>query len=442
MAKKKRKNINIAKPPKETSRKQQERCYIIAKRMLPLFDLDPSLLDDFTKKQKQLLCGLVFEYPSIKAEKEKTVPGRIVRRIRDEMFEFMRTHYFGNAEHGITYMDFTIYGFAFYTLLHNHIDEGTFTGTPQEATAQKIYEKMENSELFKEEGFSALQNHLMYQTRSLSRVNFRVYGFNQEWEDSRTKIAANGYITMQLRIRLTVQDCETKMFTYKNIERKAFRLIYTADGEEKTQGAVIKRNKIYPYAKEDEKLNIYIQSHALNRYKQRVDILDPSERNYHIQQILITEQKIVRFENQNLIACTLDNAIIGYFTYFTRDSDMIVNTFLPITTENTPEGKKIRDLLLLGNEDIVFWGMDKLSFYATIDFEQIQTLKEVLINSDLWETKMAVDKAIQKKGEITIDTNRTLFVKNYIDKHEKYRTEMLLSGKFLNKEDDESTIPC
>jgi hypothetical protein len=429
MAKKKRKKIKVNQPPKEVSRKQQERSYIIAKRMLPLFDLEPALLDVFTKKQKQLLCGLAFDYPSVKAEKEKTVPGRFVKKIREEMIRFMRTNYYGSSEHGITHMDFTMYGYAFYTMLHTHIDKGTFTGTPQEETAKLICGKIEESELI---NYSALKEHLMYQTRSISRVNFRVYGFNYDWEESRTKVTADGYITMQMKIRLTVQDCETKMFNYKNIERKAFRLIYTADGDEKTQGAVINKNKIFPYGKEDEKFNIYIQSHALNRYKQRVDILEPPELNYQIQQILITEQKIIRFENQNLIACTLDNAIIGYFTYFLRESDMIINTFLPITTENTPEGKKLRDLLLLSNEDIVFLGMDKLSFYATIDFEQIPALKQVLINSDLWNTKTAIDSALQKKGEITIDMNSTLFVKKFMDKHERYRAEMLLSDNVKN----------
>jgi hypothetical protein len=223
------------------------------------------------------------------------------------------------------------------------------------------------------------------------------------------------------------------MFTYKKYDRKAFRLIYTADGDEKARGAVINRDKIFPNAKEDEKLNIYIQSHALNRYKQRVDILEPAERNYHIQQTLITEQKVISFEKQHFLACTLDDAIIGYFTYFIRESDMIVNTFLPITSEQIPEGKKLRELLLFTNEDMVYLGMDKLSFFTLIDFEQIPTLKQALINSDIWKTKIAVDNVIQKKGEIKIDMNKTLFVKKFIDKQEQYRAEISLSDEFVKK---------
>ena len=436
MANKKRKKMKAAKPPKEISRSQQERSFIIAKKMMPLFDIDPALLDVFTKKQKQLLCGLIFEYPSIKAEKENTIPRRFVLKIRDDMFQFMKTHYMGNPEHGLTFLDFTIYGYAFCTLLRTYVESGTFTGTPQEETAKLIFERIEKSKLFNDEGYFGLYNHLMYQTRSYSQVNFRLYGFNYAWEDKHTKRTADGYVAQQMKIRLTVQNCETKMFTYKNIERKAFRLIYTADGEKTARGAVISRNKINPYAKEDEKLNIYIQSHALNRYKQRVDILEPRERNYHIQQELITGQKVIRFEKQNFLACTLDNATIGYFTYFTRENDLIVNTFLPVTSENTPEGKKLRDLLVLSKEDIVYMGMDKLSFYATIDFEQIRSLKQALIDSGIWKTKIAIDNTIQKNGEIKIDVNKTLFVKKFMDKHEQYRAEMLLSDKLTAPHDE------
>jgi hypothetical protein len=98
MAKKKRKNIQIAKPPKEISRSQQERSFIVAKKMLPLFDHEPNLLDVFTKKQKQLLFGLIFESPNVKAEKDNTVPRRFVVKIRDEMLRFMKTNYFGNPK--------------------------------------------------------------------------------------------------------------------------------------------------------------------------------------------------------------------------------------------------------------------------------------------------------------------------------------------------------
>ena len=428
MAKKKRKNIQVAKPPKEISRTQQERCYLTAKKMLQLFGLDPNLLEVFTKKQKQSLFGIIFEFPSVKAEKENTVPRRFVNKIREEMLQFMKTHYFGNPEHGVTYMDFTIYGYAFYNLLSNLLDENKFAGTSQEETAKLICETIENSELYTNEGFSDLQNFLIHQTRSYSQVNFRLYGFNISWEPVHTKMTVDGLTTIQMRIQITVQNCETKMFEYKNIERKAFRLIYTADGDEKARGAVIKREKIYPDAKEDENLNIYIQSHALNRFKQRVDILDPRERNYLIQKVLITEQKVVRFEKNVLLTCTLDDCTpIGYFTFFIRGCDLVVNTFLPLISANMPEGKILSELLTLTNKDFEYLGADKLNFFTTIDFEQIPALKQALIDADLWKTKLLLDKEIQNEGEIAMDMNKTKFVKQFLDKHEQYRNEMSLS---------------
>ena len=426
MAKKKRKNIKIAKSPKEMSRTKQERSYIMVKKMMPIFDLEPDIFDIFTKRQKQLLFGLIFEFPSVKNEKENTIPRLYLNKIRDDMLYFMKTSYFGNPECGFTYMDFTIYGYAFYILLSTFLEKGTFNGTPQEEIAKRICDTIENSELFNKEGYYALHKYLLYQTRSYSQVNYRLYGFTLAWDEARAKMTVDSFTTMQMKIQLTVQDCETKMFRYNNIDRKAFRMIYTADGAKKARGAVIKKNKIYPDAKDDEELNIYIQSHALNRYKQRVDILEARERNYYIQHVLITDQLVIRYEKQNLLACMLDNAIIGYFTYFIKECDMVVNTFIPITSENTPEGKKLRNILILNNDDIVFLGMDKLSFYSMIDFEQIPTMKQALIDSEIWKTKLVVDNVIINLGNKIIDEKKTKFVKQYLEKNEQYRTEMLL----------------
>ena len=81
MAKKKRNKAKVTGIKKDFSRTDQERSYIIAKKLLRLFDLDPELLNVFTKKQKQKLFSYGYETPSIKAEKENTVPRRFMKEI-------------------------------------------------------------------------------------------------------------------------------------------------------------------------------------------------------------------------------------------------------------------------------------------------------------------------------------------------------------------------
>ena len=186
-------------------------------------------------------------------------------------------------------------------------------------------------------------------------------------------------------------------------------------------GATIQQKKFFSNAKEDENLNIYIQSHALHRFKERVDIFEPAYRNYLIQEVLIFEQIVIPFGRHFLLSCTIGGTSpIGYFTYFISGYDLVINTFLPLTSEGTPEGESLCKLLPLSKEDFNYLGMDKISFYSTIDFEQIPLLKNAFINSGIWKTKIAIeevfDDTLFEKETPSIDMNKTMFVKNFFDK--------------------------
>jgi hypothetical protein len=74
-------------------------------------------------------------------------------------------------------------------------------------------------------------------------------------------------------------------------------------------------------------------------------------------------------------------------------------------------------------EEIIYLGMDKLSFYITVDFEQIPILKQALVDSNIWATKLVLDEQFLDGKEITEEhklkvQNKTNFVKNFFDKRE------------------------
>jgi hypothetical protein len=418
-------NIAMKRPSHLTvSRSQLERLYIAAQKMLRHFDLDPVLLNVFSKKQKQILLSTVFEFPSIKAEKEKTVPRKYVENIRENLVKYMKTNYFGNPENQLTYMDFAVYGLAFYFAVIIQVNRKRFMGTAQEETVNQIYEKFSKTKIINEDTFEKMFEYLVFQTRSYSQVNFRLYGFNCEFDEIHGKKNSIADINpLQIKIKLTAQNCETKLFTHRNIERKAFRLLHTADGNHKATITVILRSKIFPDtipADSDDYFSIYIQSHVLHRFKERVDIFDPKYRNFLIQYSFTAGQKVVFCEKQILLACTIESAAtIGYFTFFLKGDDIVINTFIPLMSEITPEGKKLHELLPLEKEDIIYLGMDKISFLTEIDFEQIPALKQILVDSNIWKTKEVLDSTWLKDispVKRNIDMNKTIFVKNFFDK--------------------------
>ena len=433
MSKKKRNKPPTVVMKKSISHVQLERCHVIARKVLRHFELDPDLLGYFSKKQKHILFRTIYETPSVKPEKENTVPRQYVENIRREVLIFLKTNYFGNPENQLTFMELATYGLGFFMTLYMQVDNGIYVGTPQEEIAQRIYDRIKDEQIF-ETGFEKLFVELTYQTRTYSQVNFRLYGFTYDWKSVNSKTF--GALPMQMQIRLTVENCKWKMFTHHNIERKAYQLILPARGLMEPTWAIIRKEKIFPKANPDEDLNIFIQSHVLHRLKERLDTFEPPLRNFFIQYALTHGQLVVtNDEKQKLLACTVyNNRPLGYFTFFIQGEDIVINTFIPLASENTPEGKKFHELLPLSKEEMSYLGMDKLSFFAKVDFERIPVLKQAFITSGIWNTKLELDRMIDtsalEEGETPIDEQKTMFVKSFFDKIEQHR-----STEYVNDSD-------
>ena len=430
MAKKKKHQPQKSATNFTVSRTHQERCYIVAKKVLLHFDLEPDLIDVFTKKQKQSLLMLCFDPPTVKPKKERTVPRQYLRNIQTDMIQFMKSTFFGNPENQLTYMELAIYGFSFLVNLSNMIERDRIIhGTPQEEAAKKIYEKYDKTK-FCNESFIEILDNVWYKTKCYSRINFRFYGFEFTFEH----FEKTGGTSMKPTVLITAQECETKKFTYKGIERKAFRILNTADGWHEPSQATVHRNLIFPNAKDDELLNIYVQSHVLHRLKERLDAFDPSITNLLIQYAFTRGLKVVTFEKQTLFSCLIEDALpVGYFTFFINGADIVINTFIPLASPNTPEGKILHELLPLDKDAVVYLGMDKVSFFLDIDFEQIPTLKQALIDSNIWQTKLVLDR-VYEQGALTennfvISKSKTMFVKQYFDKLKEHSSDKLFKKK-------------
>ena len=405
-------------------RAQQEQCYRIAKKVLRHFELDPALLEVYTKKQKEKLFRVFFEPPIVKPDKERTVPRQYVRVIHAKLYQFMKNNFYGKPENQLTHMDFAVYGLSFLLNLSNMYkrDNLFLPGTPQGDAAKLIHETC-NFQHVIHHGFNDALSEVWYLTKGFSKVNFRLYGF--KYEHDAIHFPCRCCTGLKMTIRLTAQDSESKKFKYNNIERRAFRLVFIGAGNYLASKVTIARKDVFPSAKEEERLNIYIQSHVLHRFKERLDAFSPENRNLLIQDSLINFPQLVSRDKQKMFRCFInDEYPIGYFTFFIQDNDLVINTFLPIASENTLEGKKLHQLLPLSKEEIVYLGMDKVSFFLNVDFEQIPVLKQALIDSGIWQIKVELDDLFgtgETDVEYPIDANKTKFVKDFFDKLQEHR---------------------
>jgi len=123
-------------------------------------------------------------------------------------------------------------------------------------------------------------------------------------------------------------------------------------------------------------LKVYIQQHALDRLKERVG-------NYFsdISYILVIEsllERPIHSDNGRLLFPFMNSrSKLGYLSAVITGDKLVVLTFLFITNNGTPEGKRLHDLIGLQKEDKKYLGIDKLSTFIRSDIGQNEKLKDL-----------------------------------------------------------------
>jgi len=85
------------KKKRKPSPQEMQQVYLVAKKLMLHFELDPKLLDVFTKKQKEKLYHIYYITPIIKSQKERTVPRQYIRNINNDAYQFIKTTYYGKT---------------------------------------------------------------------------------------------------------------------------------------------------------------------------------------------------------------------------------------------------------------------------------------------------------------------------------------------------------
>jgi hypothetical protein len=438
VSKKKKKKVqtvsqrNFALPGKHSATLLNS-CYETAQRILQSLGDDESTFDIFTKRQKQEIFRILVSPPRIVAMPGHKVPKQYIRHIQDELIMLMKRTYF-DEESGITWMDMATVGHSLLLIFATE----SFTATlpsPQKEAAGRLHKLFEDNEIF-----MRLQNTITQDVKfsllKLSQPNFRIYG-----QDLGGRPFLTNKTNLQPVVRITAHECQSLRFKYRNVERTAFRVAMGQFLSVPYTGATIVLSKILPGTKRDRTLNIYIQSHAIHRFKERVDTLDPAYRNQLFVLSLMLVQKVVRAPNgTQLIACIIPveggEKTIGYFAFTIEGQNLLVLTLLPLLSYNVPEGRILYERLRLSPEELKFLGMDKLSFFFEVDIEQIPLLKKVLYDELKLDYVRTVYNSFRSKNA-SFNEKRTLFVKNFFRKLEERSLDDNANVAEINVSDDE-----
>lgn len=139
------------------------------------------------------------------------------------------------------------------------------------------------------------------------------------------------------------------------------------------------------YQKDKKELDVYIQSHAIKRLGQRLDLLDRPAVNYILWKNTNTLTEFVFHRGYLLLPVNVYETKIGYLLADVVEGVLLFKTFLFITHNFTPEGDKLRKLSGLGKEDISYWKIDRLSTFIKFDENKYPALTDLFKDAGLEE---------------------------------------------------------
>lgn len=131
----------------------------------------------------------------------------------------------------------------------------------------------------------------------------------------------------------------------------------------------------------DVPVHIYIQQHAINKLQERIDIT-PGILYFGLGGSFMDEHiSYVKKDNYSLVAYFLSEQKVGYLLCKWCDNKILITTFLFLTNDGTPEGKKLRELLLLEKADKAYLGIDTMPHFNSYHFEKDEWLSNLFIEA-------------------------------------------------------------
>lgn len=173
-------------------------------------------------------------------------------------------------------------------------------------------------------------------------------------------------------------------------------------------------------------LDIFIQSHALARLKERLDLLDQEAINYALWENTHIISQFVSYNGYLFLPFKVFGIKIGYLVANVADDKLLFRTFLFITHNTSPEGVRLKKLTGLGKEDITYWKIDRLSTFVKFNEEKYPGLIQLFRKAGL-ETLFEL-----RNKEFTIDSMQAANLDGLVEYINRGKNEFKLMNLSLD----------
>ncbi|PWE00206.1 hypothetical protein [Marinilabilia rubra] len=196
-------------------------------------------------------------------------------------------------------------------------------------------------------------------------------------------IVENGAPKLVFYLSVSAYPAREYGFTLGGIYRPAYRLGYGSLGGQ-LEWVNISRDQVKDHYKgEKQEIEVFIQSHALHRIKERLDYFNDILLNYWIFWNTIKLKGIQSYKDYLLIPFEVFDIKVGYFAATILDEKLLIRSFLFLTHSSTPEGDKLKELTGLGKYDVSYWRIDRYSTFMGLKEKEYPHLKELFSQAGL-----------------------------------------------------------
>ncbi len=163
----------------------------------------------------------------------------------------------------------------------------------------------------------------------------------------------------------------------------------------------------------DQNYSIYLQSHAINRLKERLDCVNEGILYSFILKSFNNLNYYKASDGNYLFEYSLNNEKVGYLKGELVEDKILIRTFLFLTNNGTPEGEKLHQNIGILKEDKKYLAIDKLSTFIHSDLNDNIRLKKLFIDSGC-ESLFNVDKNMGFLDDEIEDKTIADFIEKYL----------------------------
>lgn len=202
---------------------------------------------------------------------------------------------------------------------------------------------------------------------------------------------SNDSVGLQYQIIVTQHQPEKQKFLLSDNVRPAFRIGWTFKDNAFEWIYLLPSELGIKSLPVDQQIPVYIQSHAIQRVFERLDCIH--------QYILITSIYVslrkgvcIKDRDKFIIEFIILDVKVGYLSAVMIDGKLIIRTFLFLTFNGTPEGKRLEKYIGLKMLDTKYLKMDKLSSFMTGKLKENEKLRSIFESADCLHLVELYDK--------------------------------------------------